>query len=93
MSFLKRLFGGGSSGETEKPGPVIEYNGFLIRATPYSEGGQYQLCGEIEKDIAGTVKSHRFVRAEKFPGRAEAEEFTITKAKQIIDQMGERLFA
>ncbi|MGL4323642.1 MAG: HlyU family transcriptional regulator [Beijerinckiaceae bacterium] len=92
MSFFKKMFGGGSV-EPEKPAPSVDYNGFTIRATPYSEGGQYQLCGVIEKNIDGELKSHRFVRAEKFPGQGEAEEFTIVKAKQMIDQMGMRLFS
>ena len=42
--------------EEEKPaGPVksIEHNGFTIHATPYQDGGQYQLCGVIEKVIDG----------------------------------------
>ncbi|MGL4494735.1 MAG: HlyU family transcriptional regulator [Beijerinckiaceae bacterium] len=91
MSFLKKLFGGGSA-KAEPEATAVEHNGFTIRATPYAEGGQYQLCGVIEKEVGGEVKTHRFVRAEKFPGRAEAEEFTVQKARQIIDQMGERLF-
>lgn len=91
MSFFKKLFGSGSA-EPEKPAPSVEYNGFLIRATPYAEGGQYQLCGVIEKDIGGETKSHRLIRAEKFGSRAEAEEFTLIKARQVIDQMGERIF-
>ena len=92
MSFLKKLFGGAPSAP-EKQAEAIDYHGFTIRATPYSEGGQYQLCGVIEKNIDGELKSHRFVRAEKFPGQGEAEEFTIVKAKQMIDQMGIRLFS
>ena len=36
MSFLKKLFGGGSSSEpaAAKPKRQLEYNGFMIAATP-----------------------------------------------------------
>ena len=94
MSFFKKLFGGGVTPEKAAPGPVAsaEHDGFTIHATPYEEQGQWQMCGVIEKDIAGERKSHRFVRADRFPTREQAGEFTISKARQIIDQMGERVF-
>lgn len=92
MSFFKKLFGGGGSASDAVAAEPIEYNGFTIRPAPYAEGGQFQMCGVIEKEINGALKSHRFIRAEKFPGKPEADEFTIQKAKQIIDQMGDRIF-
>lgn len=94
MSFFKSLFGGRKA-EAEKPaGPVksIEHNGFTIHATPYQDGGQYQLCGVIEKVIDGETKSHRFIRADRFPGQAEAADFTLVKGQQIVDMEGERIF-
>jgi hypothetical protein len=39
------------------------------------------------------VKTHRFVRADTYNGREDAIAFTIAKAKQIIDQVGDRMFA
>jgi hypothetical protein len=93
MSFLKKLFGLGGDTKTEAaPTASTEYNGFTIQATPYQEGGHWQMCGVIEKEIAGTRKSHRFIRADKFSGRDEAAEFTTRKAQQIIDQMGDTVF-
>src|SRR5690349_12868498 len=55
MSFFKSLFGGRKAEEEKPAGPVksIEHNGFTIHATPYQDGGQYQLCGVIEKVIDG----------------------------------------
>jgi hypothetical protein len=50
------------------------------------------MCGVIEKEIGGELKSHRFVRADRFPDEAQAAEFTLAKARQIVDQSGERLF-
>jgi hypothetical protein len=93
MSFLKRLFGGGGAPAAE-PGPAAsaEHAGFTIKATPYEDGGQWQMCGVIEKVIGEETKSHRFIRADRFPSRDQAAEFTLSKARQIIDQSGDRLF-
>jgi len=96
-SFLKRWFGGGAAAETESPDTAptakqIEHEGFVIRATPYKEGGQFQLCGVIEKEVAGELKSHRYIRAEKFAGLDDAVEMTLMKGRQIVDQNGERVF-
>ena len=93
MSFFKSLFGGRKE-PAEPAGPVksIEHNGFTIHATPYQEGGQYQLCGVVEKVVDGELRSHRFVRADRFPGMAEAADFTLVKGQQLVDMEGDRLF-
>ncbi len=94
MSFLKKLFGGGSSGDTgpAKPKKQLEYNGFIIAATPYKEAGQWQTCGTVTKTVNGEVKQHRFVRADRFADEEAAADHAILKGQQIVDQMGERVF-
>jgi len=100
MSFLKKLFGGKKSqgdGAAAQPalnlkGAEVEYNGFIIRATPYLEGGQYQSCGVILKEIDGEMREHRFIRADRFSGTEDAVLMIHTKARQIIDEQGERIF-
>ena len=92
MSFFKKLFGGGAP-KPEAPVPTQEHAGFTILATPYQHEGQWQMCGVIEKEVAGEVKSHRFIRADRFPDKDTATELTFVKARQIIDQSGERMFA
>jgi len=93
MSFLKSLFG---RKETQPAAPValksVEHQGFTIRAMPFLEGGQHQLAGVIEKEIDGEMKSHRFIRADRFPGAEEAADFALVKGRQLIDEQGERLF-
>jgi hypothetical protein len=91
MSFLKKLFGGGAPRPAE-PVPTSEHDGFTIHATPYQEQGQWQMCGVIEKDVGGEMKSHRFIRADRFPAKDDAIQMTFMKARQIIDQSGERMF-
>ena len=91
MSFLKKLFGGGD-GAGAKPGAAQEYKGYAITATPIKEGGQWRLAGLITKEIGGVTKEHRFVRADLFSSKDEAEQFAFVKAQLIIDQSGEGMF-
>ena len=95
MSFLKKLFGGGTSAGTAAAGPKkqLEYNGFLIAATPYKEGGQWQTCGTVSKTVDGAVKQHRFIRADRFADEDAAADHALLKGQQIVDQLGERVFS
>jgi hypothetical protein len=95
MSFLKRLFGG--SDTTTQPASAkeagrAEHEGFLIIATPMQEGGQYQVCGVISKQIDGAAKEHKFIRADKFSSLDDAVNITLSKGRQIINEQGEKLF-
>ena len=81
-----------SGGATAKEVEAIPYNGFLIQPTPYARGGGYQTCGVITKEIGSEMKEHRFVRAETHPSRDAAVEFSLAKARQLIDEQGDRLF-
>ena len=95
MSFLKRLFGGGGdAGEPKSAAPAkqIEHKGFLITATPYKAEGQYQTCGVVSKEIDGVVKEHKFIRADRHASYDDAVEFSLGKARQIVDQQGDRMF-
>ena len=87
-----RLTGGREAGESAEPAAAVEYKGYRIRATPYRADGQYQTAGNIEKTFPEGVKEHRFVRADTHPTREAAAEFAISKAKQIIDLQGDRMF-
>jgi hypothetical protein len=84
-----RLTGGGGA---EPAAEAVEYNGYRIRPAPYPSKGAYQTAGTIEKEIGGELKEHRFIRAETHPSRDQAIEFSIAKAKQIIDEQGDRIF-
>lgn len=95
MSFLKKLFGGGKA---PAPGPAkptaeTEYKGFTLRAEPYpSEGGQFQTAGTVLKAFDGEVKEHRFIRADRFGILDDATEFSLQKARQLVDEQGDRMF-
>ena len=87
-----RLTAGGGGAESEAPGETVEYNGYRIRPTPYRTNGVFQTCGVIEKDFPDGMKEHRFVRADTHPSRDDAIAFAVSKAKQIIDLQGDRIF-
>ena len=92
MGFLKKLFGGGASARTPSEADLDSYQGFTIVADPVPEGGQYRLAGTISKEMDGETKDHRLIRADIFTSRDEAVQFTLRKARQVIDEQGERMF-
>lgn len=95
MSILKKLFGAAtkeSAGREEHRSEPQDYNGFRIVATPYKEAGQYQLCGVVSKEVDGVAREHRFIRADRFAALDDAVAMTFFKARQIVDQQGDRLF-
>lgn len=96
MSILKRLFQGkGATGGAapQTVGEPEEYKGFTIRATPFPEGGQYQTCGIVSKEIDGEVKEHKFIRADRFPSADQAADQALRKGRQIVDEQGATIFS
>jgi len=92
MSFLKKLFGGGSGGEKADAAPGEEYNGFTIFVAPTKEAAGYRVSARIEKEIGGEIKTHQMIRADLLNSFDEAEKATLLKAKALIDQQGDRIF-
>lgn len=96
MSFLKSLFGlGGDKTAGDKPAAAAketEHKGFIIRAMPYKEGGQFQTAGTISKEVDGEMKEYKFVRADRFSTLEEAADLSLSKGRQIVDEQGERMF-
>ena len=96
MSFLKRLFGLGGAGGDEPAAATVgeaeDYKGFSVQAAPFKEGGQYQTCALITKEVGGVLREHRLIRADRFPSLDDAIETSKRKARQMIDEQGERLF-
>jgi hypothetical protein len=89
---LARLAGGTAGASGEPAAAAVEYKGYRIRPTPYRANDHYQTAGTIEKDAPEGVKEHKFVRADTHNSRDDAIAFTVAKAKQIIDQQGDRMF-
>ena len=95
---LKSIFGG-SSGSSEKNsgnnGEEVqdseEYKGFTIVAAPIKEGGQYRTAGYISRVVDGEEKKSRFIRADNSPDKQQAIDHSRSKARQIVDEQGDRL--
>jgi hypothetical protein len=92
MSFLSALFGRLTATQPEKASEPVEYKGYIIRAVPFKSGGQYQTAGTIERETDGVRQEHRFIRADAFASYEDAVNFTLGKARQIVDLQGERMF-
>lgn len=85
MSLFKKLFGGGASSPEAEP---ETYNGYAITPDPIKEGPIWRLAAKIEKD----GKHHHLIRADTLDSREAAAAAAVAKAKQVIDEQGERLF-
>lgn len=90
MSILSRLFGG----KTPEPATeaVSEHNGFRIYPNPAKESGGYRIGARIEKVIDGETKVHHLIRADTIAAMDEAVDASVSKAIQVIDEQGDRLF-
>lgn len=91
MSLFSRLFGGGAS----KPAPEVkpeEYEGFAIYPEPEKDGGRWRVAARIEKQVDGETLTHMLIRADVLDTPDAAVEVSISKARQVINEQGERLF-
>lgn len=94
MSLFSKLFGGGG-GAAKETAPKAEpelHEGYAIYPEPQSAGGQYRVAARIEKVIEGERKVHHLVRADTVASREDAVAMSLTKAKQVIKEQGDRLF-
>ena len=98
MSFFSKLFGGSKPKEADvslQEEPVF-YNGYAIRVEPgKADNGQWRLSGYIVKaaeDDSSSDMERFYLRADTFPSREEAVDFSLRKGRQIIDEQGDRLF-
>ncbi|MCC7320311.1 MAG: hypothetical protein IT542_04955 [Rubellimicrobium sp.] len=90
MSLLSRLFGG-RPGQDRGPASSTaaeDHKGFVITPKPIREGGQFRVAALIEKD----GRSHQLVRADTMASLDEAVALSRSKARQMIDEQGDRLF-
>jgi hypothetical protein len=84
MSLLSKLFGGGSAAEPSS----VDHNGFAITPTPIREGSRWRVGARIDKD----GRTHELIRADMLDDLTTAREASVRKAKQMIDEQGDRLF-
>ena len=90
--FIGRLFGTQDTSVGGKALASEHYKGFEITAAPVNESNGWRIAGTISKTIDGTEKTHQFVRADTCGDVESAAAMTLRKAKQFIDERGERVF-
>lgn len=96
MSFLKKLFGGSADADNSNEPKVLDqedYKGFVVKALEMRAGGEFQLCGTIEKEIDGEMKVHQFIRADRLSSVEMAASAALGKGRQIVDEQGAGVFS
>jgi hypothetical protein len=94
MGLFSKFFGGGGSSSDggAQEGDEVDYQGFKITPAAQPQNGQWLTAGVIRKEVGGEVKEHRFLRADTHASAEAANDFAVIKARQIIDEQGERIF-
>jgi hypothetical protein len=90
MSALRGLFSAG--GAAPAAAETVDYKDYRITPAPERQSSGWNTAGVIAKTFEDGVKEHRFVRVDTHSSKDDAIAFSITKAQQIIDEQGDRLF-
>ena len=86
MALFSKLFGGGKA--KADAAPAETYKDFAIIPTPQKESGGWRLAARIEKE----GQEYTLIRSDVLQSKEQADEASIAKAKQMIDEQGARLF-
>jgi hypothetical protein len=93
INALRNLFrGGGPAGQTAPAASAVEYQGYRITPAPQRQASGWNTAGVISKEFPDGVREHNFVRVDTHTTKDDAVSFSITKAQQIIDEQGDRIF-
>ena len=90
MKFLRGL--GGGKREAAARREAVDYKGFSIVPTPRKVPGGWTTEGDISQSVDDESRSEHFIRADVLMSEEEAVDYSVSKAKKIIDEQGERLF-
>jgi hypothetical protein len=90
-NLFKSLFGGASGTTEETLSEPLEYKEFTIEAAPIDEGGKFRTAGYISGELDGETKRVQFIRADENTDRQAAIDHSISKARQIIDELDAKL--
>jgi len=90
-NLFRRLVAGGGAAEP-KVTAREEYNGFELLAIPVKDARGWRVAGSVVKATDGDERRHDFVRADVYPAQEDASTVSLRKAKQLVDEQGDRLF-
>ena len=92
MGILKKLFGaGGPQKPALREKEAVEYRGFRIVPAPAQVPSGWRIGAVISKEIDGERRSYHMVRADVFAEMDFVIDLTVRKAKQVIDEQGEKI--
>jgi len=89
---MQRLLGQSGEPRSAEAAVTEQYNGYTIHAMPRKDPDGWRVAGRIEREADGEPRVHEFIRADAFPDREDAVTITLRKGRQMVDQMGERMF-
>ena len=93
MDALRNVFRPGGGTDAAAPAAqAVEYHGYRITPAPQRQGSGWNTAGVITKTFDDGVKEHRFIRVDTHASKDDAIAFSVTKAQQIIDEQGDRIF-
>lgn len=93
LKFLGKLATGKrQDGDPADNPAAVTYKGYTIVPMPKQDGGQWTTEGYISKDFDGVSKSEYFIRVDTHISREEAANYSVFKAKKIIEEQGDKLF-
>ncbi|SFS04188.1 HlyU family transcriptional regulator [Yoonia litorea] len=85
MAWLSKLFGGKEAASTAAS---ETYKDFTIAPQPQKDSSGWRIAALIEKD----GKTHSLIRADVLNDQDAAIAASVSKAKQVIDEQGDRIF-
>ena len=78
--------------QDEAPRGSTPYYEYSILPVDRKDGSHWLVAGIISKEFEDGVREHHFVRGDRHGDKVIARGYSITKAQQIIDLEGDRLF-
>lgn len=95
LNWLKSILGGGNS-DTSQGGKAAvqyeeDYGEYHLAISPQKVGGQYRVAGTITR-LDNPEKRYNLIRADLCPTLDIAVEQSLVKARQTVDQLGDRMF-
>lgn len=85
---FSKLFGKTKTPESEPE----HYKDFAIYPASQKDAGGFRLGARVEKQVGDETKTHHLIRADTLNTQEAANDAALAKAKQLIDQMGDRIF-
>jgi hypothetical protein len=92
-NFFRSILGGrrSVSRSAEEFSEPMKYKEFTIQAAPLNTDRRFRTAGYISGEFNGEVKRVHFLRADQNVDLQVAIDHSLSKARQIIDEMGPKL--